>query len=325
MSRHASIRALLGATALAITLGACSRSDDIIKATGTIELDEVDVSSLVGGRIVRLYVDEGDSVRAGDTLAVLDRGEVVAAVDAQSAEAQRAVAQLQDVQSGPRTQEIDAARAALAVASADSEAAETEYRRTAELFARDVVSAADRDRARTARDAAVAKRDQAREQLRLLEAGARRSQIAAAARGADAARAQLAASRSRARELVLTAPSAGVVLLRNFRAGEIANAGQPVVTLGDPDRLWMRVYVSAPQLARLKLGQSVEVTVRGLPQKFRGRIVEIATEAEFTPRAALTEEERANLVFGVKVRLDPSGGTLKAGLPADVHIPGTAS
>ena len=211
------------------------------------------------------------------------------------------------------------------MASADSEAAETEYRRTAELFARDVVSAADRDRARTARDAAVAKRDQAREQLRLLEAGARRSQIAAAARGADAARAQLAASRSRGRELVLTAPSAGVVLLRNFRAGEIANAGQPVVTLGDPDRLWMRVYVSAPQLARLKLGQSVEVTVRGLPQKFRGRIVEIATEAEFTPRAALTEEERANLVFGVKVRLDPSGGTLKAGLPADVHIPGTAS
>jgi HlyD family secretion protein len=125
---------------------------------------------------------------------------------------------------------------------------------------------------------------------------------------------------------VLTAPIAGVVLLRNFLAGEVANPGQPVLTLGDPDRLWMRVYVSPTQLARLRLGQAVDVTVRGLRQTFHGRIVEIATEAEFTPRAALTEEERANLVFGVKVRLDPSGGALKAGLPADAIIPqGAAS
>jgi HlyD family secretion protein len=262
MSRHAPIRALLGATALAIALGACSRSDDI-KASGTIELDEVDVSSLVGGRIVRLYVDEGDSVRAGDTLAVLDRGEVTATLAAQSAEAQRAAAELQDVRTGPRAQEIAAARAELAAATADAEAAETEYQRTAQLFARDVASAAERDRARTARDAAAAKRDQSRERLRLLEAGSRTSQIAAAASGARAARAQVAASQSRARELVLTAPSPGVVLLRNFQIGEVANAGQPVITLGDPDRLWMRVYVSPTQLARLRLGQSVEVTVRG--------------------------------------------------------------
>jgi len=173
---------------------------------------------------------------------------------------------------------------------------------------------------RAARDAALARRDAAREQLRLLQSGSRRGQVEAAASGLDAARAELLASRSRAGELVLVAPIAGVVLLRNFEAGEVVAPGQAVVTLGDPERLWMRVYVAAPELPRVLRGAAVEVHVAGEKRAFAGHVSEIATEAEFTPRTALTEEERANLVFGIKVRLDPSGGVLKAGLPADARI-----
>ena len=126
------------------------------------------------------------------------------------------------------------------------------------------------------------------------------------------------------RELVLVAPVSGVVLLKNLLAGEIAQPGIPVVTLGNPDSLWVRVYIAAPKLAQVKLGAPAEVTSAGAPgQRFPGRVVEIATHAEFTPRAALTEEEQANLVFGVKVALAPTGGALKAGLPAEarVHLP----
>ena len=119
---------------------------------------------------------------------------------------------------------------------------------------------------------------------------------------------------------MLTAPVSGVALLRNFDAGEVVGAGQPIVTLGDPERLWMRVYVAAPELPRVRRGAAVEVRVLGVPQAFPGHVIEIATEAEFTPRTALTEEERANLVFGVKVRLDPTDGALKPGLPAEARI-----
>jgi HlyD family secretion protein len=67
------------------------------------------------------------------------------------------------------------------------------------------------------------------------------------------------------------------------------------------------------------------VRVTGYPRRFPGRVVEIASQAEFTPRAALTEEERANLVFGVKIEIESSGGALKPGLPADARIgPGPA-
>jgi HlyD family secretion protein len=94
----------------------------------------------------------------------------------------------------------------------------------------------------------------------------------------------------------------------------------PILTLGDPRKLWMRVYVAAPQVARVRLGDRVSVKVLGDPKSYPGRVVEIATRAEFTPRAALTEEERANIVFGVKVALDAPEGRLKPGLPADARI-----
>ena len=124
---------------------------------------------------------------------------------------------------------------------------------------------------------------------------------------------------------MLTAPIAGTVLLRNFEPGEVAQPGIAVITLGNASRLWIRVFVSVPELPRVHLGDAVEVQVSGTQQAFRGTVIEISSEAEFTPRVALTEEERANLVFGVKVRLDPSGGVLKAGLPAEaVFVTGGA-
>ncbi len=291
-----------------------------IHASGTLEMDEIDVSSMVGGRVASLRVDEGDSVRAGDTLAVLDRGELIADVAAQSAQAGRAAAQLQDLRSGPRRPEIEAARSELGAATAQSKLAEADYQRLQSLFEQRVASESDRDRAKSARDAALARQRAASEQVRLLTAGYRSGQIAAAAQAAAAARAQATAARNRAGELVLTAPGTGVVLLKNFEPGELAQPGVPLVTLGNPERLWLRCYVAAPELPRVRLGAPVEISVDGVRDHFRGRVVEIASRAEFTPRAALTEEERANLVFGVKVAVDPSNGVLKAGLPAEARI-----
>ncbi len=303
------------------SLAGCGRDPRAIHASGIIEMDEIDVASMIGGRVARLTVDEGDSVRAGDTLAVLERDEIAAEFLAQSAQAERAAAQSREVVTGPRAQEIRAARATLASAEAQLEGAEKELARAENLFKDQVVSQAELDRARTARDDALARRDAAEERLHLLEAGSRGEQVVAAREAVAAARAALSGARSRLRELVLTAPASGVVLLRSFEVGELALAGQPVLTLGNPDSLWMRVYVAAPDMGRVRLGAPVEVHLTGFGKRvFKGRVVEIATRAEFTPRAALTEEERANLVFAVKVVLDPSDGVLKAGLPADAII-----
>ena len=306
--------------ALLLFLSSCARDPHGIHASGIIEMDEVDVSSLVGGRVARLTVDEGDSVRAGDTLAVLERDEVAAELQAQSAQAERADAQSREVAVGPRAGEVRTARALLASAQAQLNLAEGELTRIQSLFESEAVAPVDVERARSNRDDARARRDAALQRLGLLEKGNRSEQVTAAREAAVAARAGARAAASRLRELVLVAPTNGVVLLRNFELGELAMPGQAVMTLGNPDSLWMRVYVAAPQMGRVRRGAAVDVHSTGFPRVFKGHVVAIATRAEFTPRAALTEEERANIVFGVKIALDPTGGALKAGLPADARI-----
>jgi HlyD family secretion protein len=305
---------------LALALGACARDTSTVRGAGTIELDEIDAASLVGGRVLRIAVEEGDTVHVGDTLAVLSRGEVAAELAAQLAETERAQSQARDMASGSRPSEVLVARAGLAAAQADRRLAQAQFERTEKLVASQAIAQAELDRARAARDAAVARERAASEQVLLGEEGYRQLQVTAARQAASAAVAGLAGARSRAGELVLTAPSSGIVLLKNFDVGELAPPNVPVVTLGDPERLWVRVYVAAPKLASVRLGALVEVRPVGSKRVFTGRVVQIATRAEFTPRAALTEEEQANLVFGVKVALDPSQGALKPGLPVDARI-----
>jgi HlyD family secretion protein len=292
----------------------------MIRGSGTIEMDEIDIGSLVGGRLVRLTVMEGDTVRAGDTLAVLDRGEVSADLAAQAAQAERAQSEAKDLQQGARPSELIIARESLRAAQADLDLAQLSYDRTEKLAKSGVTAPSDLDRARATLEAARARTTSAKEQVRLQEEGFRRQQVSAAKQGADAALAQLAGARSRADELVLTAPRSAVVLLVNYDAGELVPPSAPVLTLGDPDSLWMRVYVAAPLLTKLRLGAPAEVRPIGVRQPFAGRVVSIASNAEFTPRAALTEEEQANLVFAVKLSLARTGGALKAGLPADARI-----
>jgi len=300
----------------------CGGDPNRIHASGMIEMDEIDVGSLVGGRVARLTVDEGDAVRAGDTLVVLDREELAAEFEVQAAQAERAAAQSREVTTGPRAQEVRVARAQLASAQTQLDLAETELARSESLFRSQVSSRAELDRARSVREDALGRRNAARERLDQLEAGSRREEIVAARQAATAARASVVAALSRLRELVLTAPISGVVLLRNFEPGELAGPNQPVLTLGNPDSLWLRVYVAAPDLARIRRGSAAVIHLTGVRETFPGRVVEIGTRAEFTPRAALTEEERANIVFPVKIALAPSDGVLKAGLPADAWIEG---
>jgi HlyD family secretion protein len=267
-----------------------------------------------------VFVDEGDSVRVGDTLVVLAQGEVTAGLHEQEAEAGRARSLARDQELGPRIEERRAAKADLDTAEAALKLAEAELQRVRSLFEKQLVPQADLDRAQTQRDQSAARRDAAAQRYRLLEAGFRKMVVAAARQAAEAAGAGLQSARAKARELVLTAPIQGVVLVKSVEQGEVVGPAIPILTLGDPSKLWMRVYIPAPQVVRVRLGDRVEVRVLGERRAFSGRVVEIATRAEFTPRAALTEEERANIVFGVKVALDPQGGMLKPGLPADARI-----
>jgi HlyD family secretion protein len=327
MGRRIAARAaavLAGALSLAAVgcraLGAGDRPS-VVEGTGTIEVVEVDVAPMAPGRVVRVLVDEGSVVHAGDTLATLTQATLDADIERQRARVSVAEAALRDITAGARAAELDRAQAELRAADAEAARAAHDLERLTPLAARQDVSQQQLDAARAAAHNAAARRDVAREALRLLEQGPRAEQVRGARAEVAAARAALAAAQATARDLVLLAPLGGTVLGRHAEPGDVLSAGEPVLTVGDVRRPWVRIYVSPAALPLVRVGAPATATLDAFPDRpFAGRVVSVNDRAEFTPRIALTEEEREDLLFGVKVELDDASGMLKPGLPVTVRI-----
>ena len=106
----------------------------------------------------------------------------------------------------------------------------------------------------------------------------------------------------------------------NLRPGDLVPANQPVAKMLEPSQLWVRVYVPEPQLGRVRIGQKAALTVDTFPKRsFPGHVVEIRTQAEYTPRNVQTLDQRMDQVFGVKVAIDPAP-ELKPGMAATARL-----
>lgn len=299
-------RFLIAAVGLGLLLTSCGRTGPS-SVSGTIEADEVRVGSRYGGRVQKLFAQEGDSLTNGQPIAELDATELPARRD-------RMAAQLAEMEAGPRKEEIAAAKADWEAQLADLELARTNAVRAVDLFSKDTVSATERDesvnRAKLLDKTAAA----AKSRYDLLLAGTRPEQIAQS-------RAQLAELDTQIAEMKISAPSESALEVLSVKVGDVLAPNQQVATLLLP-HIWVRVFVPEPWLGRIKLGDSVKVRVDAYPGKdYSGVVEQIAREAEFTPRNVQTTEERIKQVFGIKVRLDISSNELRAGMSADVSFP----
>jgi HlyD family secretion protein len=301
----------------------CSRAErDSVVATGTLEAVEVDVAPLAPGRVIRVLVNEGDSVRAGDTLAILAHPTSQAVVEQSRAQVEATRANLSEAQNGPRAGEIKRAEAELNAATSEVVRTVKDLERARALAAKGNIPLQQRDAAEAAARQAIARRDAARQSLLLLRQGTRPERIESARAQVAGAQAGLSGAVASASDLTLTAPVSGVVLSRNAEPGDVLGIGQSAVTLGELQRPWVRVYVNARDLPTISIGSQARGVLDNMPSKtFSGRVVAINTKAEFTPRVALTEDERADLMFGVKVEFSDSTRMLKPGLPITVSIP----
>ena len=292
-----------------------------VAVTGTIEATQVDVSVKITGRIVERLVKEGETVKRGQLLVRLDDSELAADVKRQEAALRSAQATFRDLQKGARSQEIEDARAAVASAEATRTMTERESQRNEQLFRQNLIAAQDVDRSRQAYEVAKAQERSARERLGLLLAGSRPDQVDAARWQVTQAESALAQAQSRLRETVIVSPIDGVVLRKNLEAGETANPGVPILTLVNPKDVWLRAYVPETEVGRLKIGDKAALRVDAFPSRvFTGRLIEIGSEAEYTPRNVQTKKERVNLVFRIKIQIDNPEGLLKPGLPADADV-----
>jgi HlyD family secretion protein len=274
--------ALSALIALSILTANCGGRRNAV--SGTIEVDEVHVGPRFGGRVEKIFAQEGDKLRAGQPIVALDAAELKARRD------------------------LAAAQIETAVHDADSQAAQLEFlrddaRRQQDLLRRKVVSPNDAERAASA----------ARSQEKNVEAAHTR---------VIQARAQLADIDAQLAEMQVMAPADSILEILSVKVGDVLPANREVATLLLPQHLWVRVFVPEPWLGLIKVGDQVRVRVDSFPNKdFDGTVEQVNRQAEFTPRNVQTVEDRIRQVFGVKIRLPSNEDRLRAGMAADVYFP----
>ena len=320
------IRIAVVAVIVALALGTAGyklygRTEKGITATGTIEVTKTDLTPKVSGYLIERNFQEGDQVKAGQILARIDRPDLNAQLTRDEAALAKARAQLRDLELGARPQELQEAAANLAAAESQAIRAKADFERNAKLFKENAIAAQQLDTYRSAHEVAANALLAAQSRYSLLQAGNRPETIEAQRLEVDRSVAVLAASRIQLQDTIVASPLSGRILSKNYEKNEYVNAGSAIATIGDMHDCWVKIYVSTEQLGQIRLGQTAKVKIDAYPGKaFQGEITEINQNAEYTPRQSITQRERANMVFGVKVRIENADEIMKPGLPADVII-----
>ncbi|HXI58836.1 MAG TPA: HlyD family efflux transporter periplasmic adaptor subunit [Polyangia bacterium] len=341
--------------------------------SGTVEARTVAVASRTGGRVKDVLVREGDHVKAGQPLVILEandleaqklvaegqleqakaqldkleRGNRPEEIAQARARAQSAKAAFAETRAGARKEQIEAAQARLRAAQATAGEARRVAERQRALLARGAATRVEVDQANTALETAVAQRDGAQKAYDELKNGTRAEEVVqAAARSQEAdASARLAVAGSRSEdvraargavsaaqgrldqvavsiaELTVRAPRDARVEALDLRPGDVLAPNAPAATLLEDAQLYLRIYVPETQLAHVKVGQDVRVSVDGFDRTFAARVEHINGIGEYSPRNLQTADERADQVFAMRVVLQEGHDVVKAGMAAFVKVP----
>jgi ABC exporter DevB family membrane fusion protein len=253
----------------------------VVAAPGRVEAlsEEIKVGSEISGKIRSLLVEEGDRVRRGQVVAVLENDDYKAAVASAQAEMSQKEAQLRRVINGARDQERREAWAAVQEAEAARNNARSQMERRRRLFAEGVSAREEVDRTQWEFRAAQARFAAAVQHHALINAKAREEDRSKAQADVAGAQAQLGEARARLEKTFIRSPIDGVVLRRHLKAGESVtdSPDNPVVTVADNSVLRVRVDVDETDVGKIRLGQQAYVSAEAFAgRKFPGRVVRIS-------------------------------------------------
>jgi HlyD family secretion protein len=313
--------------------------------TGIVTTNDVVVSPQIAGRIDQLNVNEGDQVKAGQMIAVLEPGELEQEQAYYTAGAEGASSQVAESAAALRYQErqvddqIRQAEANLAATEAQQMAAQAElenakvsFNRSEQMLKQGVVSQQELDQARTMYQVAQSKIDSLAKQIDAQRAAValarsnadqvsiRRSQLASNQKQQAAAAAQRAKAGVRLGYTELRAPIDGIVDVRAVREGEVVTPGQPVVTLINQDDLWVRVNVEETYIDRVRVGDTLNVRLPSGDVR-EGTVFYRGVEAAFATQRDVSRTKRDIKTFEIRLRVDNKDRRLAVGMTAYVDLP----
>jgi HlyD family secretion protein len=315
-----------------------------LRLTGIVTTDAVIVASEIQGRLDALLVNQGDAVKAGQLLARIQPKEWKADMAFYANTESQSAAQVTEAEADLKFQEaqttnqirkaeanLAATEAQVTQADADLENAKLNFDRFQNLFQRGVESAQSHDQARTTFESAKAHAESIRKQVQAAQAAvalaqANAEQIAVRRAMLEATRHQLAAAGAQKEKAQVRldyteihAPITGVVDARAALQGEVINPGQAILTLVDPDNLWVRADVEETYIDRIRLGQKFQVLLAsGVARE--GTVFYRAVDAEYATQRDVNRSKRDIKTFEVRLRLDNSDRALAVGMTAYVNV-----
>jgi len=314
---------IIAITAAVLSLVGCSNNNDgkMIEASGNIEATNVIVSSKVTGEIVSLNRDEGDLVKEGDTILVIDNELLNLQLDQAEASLKGAEAQHEQLKNGARQEDIKQAEEALKQAEANYSVALKDRDRMQTLFSGGTVTQKQLDDAVARYDINNAQLKTAKENLHKVKNFARPEEIKQSQANLDRLAAGVRILQKNIRDSYVKSPVNGIIVKNFIEKGETVTQLSSLVKVSDLKKVELVIYVSEEELGKVRLGQHTDVKVDTYENRtFHGKVTFISPEAEFTPKNIQTKDERTKLVFAVKIEIENPGMELKPGMPADAIV-----
>ena len=324
---------------------ATSRTPSDLVLVGTVDANQVIVSSKVMGRVEKLTVDEGSQVKQGDLIAHIDSEEWKAEADAAQANIAALEARIgnaranEKLASGTTSSDVqtaqarvDAAHADLTQAEADLERITSDTERTVALTQQGVASKQQEDeavatlksqqaRVRSLQQALRAAQSDARAtEARTFQTQAAISTVADMQRQLQAAKAQFAEANTRLSYTEVTAPVSGIVSVRATREGEVVNPGTPIVTIVDLVQTWVRASIPETQADRIGLGDTLSVQLPS-GRTVQGKVINKAVESGFATQRDVGRRKRDIQTVALKLLVENPKEELVPGMTAEVKVP----
>lgn len=287
---------------LFIVMVACSGNDTDFDATGTFEATEITVSAEQNGRLFSLDIEEGSQVDEGKQVGLIDTVQPYLKASQIGATREAYTSQRPDI-----AKQIAATHQLLANA-------QQERKRFAALVKE---GAANQKQLDDAENAVRLYRRQLEAQQSSLG-----NSVRSLDRQASAADIQRWQVMDQLEKCHVKAPISGTVLEKYAEAGEFATVGKPLFKIADIKKMYLRAYVTTAQLERVKVGQKVTVMADygNSRKEYKGTVTWISARSEFTPKTILTDDERADLVYAVKIAVDNNDGFIKIGMYGKVKF-----
>jgi HlyD family secretion protein len=336
---------VLAAVAFALVYYRATGGSRDVTLTGIVTTDDVILSSQIQGRLAQLLVKEGDTVKAGQLVVVIEPEELRAdrafyahSEEGAAAQVQEAAAALkfQEAQTRDQIRQAEAALASAeaqqAEAAADLERARLDFERTDGLFKQQILSAQALDQARTTYEGQKARLESVRKQVEGQRAAlalarstaeqvaVRRSQLLAGEHQLAAAQAQKTRAQVRLSYTEIRSPIAGIVAVRAARQGEVVSPGQAIVSIIDPDDLWVRADVEETYIDRIRLGDRLRVELPSGAER-TGTVFFRGVDAGYATQRDVSRTKRDIKTFEIRLRVDNSDRRLWPGLTAFVSVP----